>query len=83
MNKILVKLYVPIMESEYDVWIPLNKRVYNVIGLLVRVLKEFSGNEYNPQMMPKLYDKSTGIEYNVNEIVEDTSMRNGTEIILI
>ena len=31
MNKILVKVYVPMLEEIYDVWIPAHKRIYNVI----------------------------------------------------
>ena len=38
MNKILVKLYVPMIEEQYDVWIPLNKRIYNVINLLIKAV---------------------------------------------
>ena len=83
MNKVLIKLYVPIIEEEYDVWIPLNKRICNVTKLLVKVIQEFSQGEYNPYQTPKLYNKSNGIEYESNQIVEDTSIRNGTEIILI
>ena len=42
MNKILVKLYVPKLEKQFDIWIPLNKRVYNVITLLVKAVNDFS-----------------------------------------
>lgn len=82
-NKVLIKLYVPVIEEEYDVWIPLNKRVYNVTNLLVKVLQEFSFGEYNPTRMPKLYNRITGVKYESDQIIEDTSIRNGTEIILI
>ena len=30
MNKVLIKLYVPTIEKVYDIWIPINKRVYNI-----------------------------------------------------
>lgn len=83
MNKVLIKLYVPTIEENYNVWIPLNKRIYNVKKLLVKVIQEFTSGEYNPIGMPKIYDKQTGIEYNEEQIVEDTNIRNGTEIILI
>ena len=83
MNKILVKLYVPIIGGEYDIWIPLNKRIYNVINLLVKAVYEFSGGYYKPDTLPLLYDKSTAKPYELNQSIKETNIRNGSEIILI
>lgn len=83
MNKVLVKLYVPTIEAEYDVWLPLNKKIYKIIILLKKAVNEFSGGEYVPTTQPLLYDKQTAIEYDVNLILKDTNIRNGTELILI
>ena len=83
MNKVLVKLYVPIIEAEYDVWLPLNKKIYSVIELLTKAVGEFSGGYYMPEKMPLLYDKQTAIKYDLNKTVKETTIRNGTEIILI
>ena len=50
MNKVLVKLYVPTVEKEYDIWIPLNRRIYTVIKLIVKAIKEFlPERDYNMQ----------------------------------
>lgn len=83
MNKVLVKLYVPILEEEYEIWIPLNKRIINVIKLLMKSVSELSGGEYAPDKLPLLYDRATGMPFDVNSIVNDTSIRNGSEVILI
>ncbi len=83
MNKILVKLYVPMIEEQYDVWIPLNKRIYNVINLLIKAVYEFSSGYYQPQKMPNLYDKLTANPFDPNLTVKETSIRNGSEIILL
>ena len=82
-NKVLVKLYVPKIEVQYDVWIPINRRIYNVILLLMKGINEFNGDNYNPKDLPTLYDKITSEPYDINAIVGDTNIRNGTEIILI
>ncbi len=82
-NKILIKLYVPVIEQDYDVWIPLNKSIYNIINLLMKGIKEFSDELDNPTHMLNLYDKLTGEKYDINKMVKDTSIRNGSEIILI
>ena len=40
MNKVLVKLYVPIIEEQYDIWVPLNRKICNVIKLLIKAYFE-------------------------------------------
>ena len=83
MNKVLVKLYVPLMDDAYDIWLPLNKKIANVIVLLVKAINEFSGGYYSPSKMPNLYNKVTGNVYNINQTIKDSDIRNSTELILI
>ena len=83
MNKVLVKLYIPILEEEYELWLPLNKKISNVIILLIKAVNEFSGGFYRPIKMPYLYDKLTGSIYNVNITVKEAKIKNGAEIIMI
>lgn len=83
MNKVLVKLNVPAFEEQYDVWIPLNRRIYNVTELLVKAVNDFSGGCYKPSKRPALYDKITAEPYNINLTVKDAGIKNSTEIVLI
>ena len=83
MDKILVELYVPIIEQKYEIWIPASKRIYNVIGLLAKAVNELSGGYYKPSKLPDLYDKITGKPYDINLSIKETTIRNGTELILI
>ena len=83
MNKVLVNLYVPVLEEEYDIWLPLNKKIASVIILLVKAVNEFSGGYYKPTKMPYLYDRLTGSVYNVNLNIKEANIKNGAKIILI
>ena len=83
MNKVLVRLYVPTIEKQYDIWIPLNKRICNIILLFVKAVKEFSRGYYKPDKLPMLYDKATAKPYDVNITVRESTIRNGTELILM
>ncbi len=83
MDKILVKLYVPKIDAEYNVLLPLNKKIYSIIKLLVKAVNEFSGNYYKPKQMPNLYNKLTAECYDINLTINESTIRNGTEIILI
>lgn len=82
-NKIIVKLDVPILEKKYDVFLPINKKIYNIVKLLVKALNEFSGESFNPELLPVLYDKITAEPYDYNLTVKESNIKNGTEIILI
>ena len=83
MDKILVKVYVPMIEKIYDVWIPSHKRIYNVINLLIKVINELNDNSYRPTKMPMIYDKVTSEVYDINLSRKESTMRSGTEIILL
>ena len=66
MNKVLVKVYVPVIEEQYDILIPVNRRIYNVIKLITKAINELSSGYYMPTQKPKLYDKITAIAYDEN-----------------
>ena len=83
MNKILVKVYVPVIEEQYDILIPLNRRIYNVIKLLVKAINELSNGYYEPENEPLLNDKITAIPYDENLSIRESNIRNGTELILL
>ena len=83
MDKILVKVYVPMIEKIYDVWIPSHKRIYNVIYLLIKVVNELNDGIYRPSKMPMLYDKVTAEVYNNNLSVKESTLRSGTEVVLL
>lgn len=82
-NKIFIKLYVPKMDLQYDIFLPLNKQIYDIILLLVKAINEFSGGYYNPKDIPMLYDRLTAKPFDVNLTVIESTIRNGTELILI
>lgn len=83
MNKVLVKVYVPVIEEQYDILIPVNRRIYNVIKLITKAINELSSGYYMPTQKPKLYDKITAIAYDENISIRDSNIRNGTELILL
>lgn len=83
MNKVLVSVYVPALEKNYDFWIPINRKVYRIILLLIKIINESSGGYYRPTTMPLLYDKITASPYDINLTVKDNNIKNGTEMILI
>lgn len=83
MNKVLIKLYVPMLEEQYDLWLPINKKTYKVIVLLVKAINELSGGYYKPTTAPMLYEKTTAKQYDINLTIKENKILNGTEIVII
>ena len=83
MDRIFIKVYVPMLEKTYDVWIPAHKKIYNIIILLVKAINELNEGYYMPQKMPLLYDKITAERFDINITVKESTIRSGAEIILI
>lgn len=82
-NKILVELIVPVLEEKYDVYIPVNKKIGNVIILLSKVVGELSLGYFQTSDSNCLYSGDTGERYAIDVLVRDTEIRNGSKIILM
>lgn len=82
-NKILIELIVPTLEENYDVYIPINKRVGNVTSLLTKVVSELSGGYYSSNQYTALYNGETGERYRTNQLIRNSDIRNGSKIILM
>ena len=83
MDKVLVRLYVPIIEEAYEVWIPSSKKISDIIILLSKGINEIKGGFYQPEEMPILYNRDTGKMYDFEMCVQDTNIKNGTEIVMV
>lgn len=83
MNKVLVKVFFPRIDKSYDIWIPLNLKVYDVIKQLIKGVNELNDNLVPATISPILYNKESGEYYNPSSIIKDTNIRNCTELILM
>ena len=82
-NKILIRLYVPLIEKSYDLYIPINKKIGTIKSLIEKGLNELTDNVYMPSKETNFYSKETGSIYDINQTVRDTDLKNGSKIILI
>ncbi|MBP3800006.1 MAG: hypothetical protein ILA19_03380, partial [Bacilli bacterium] len=58
-NKILIQLYIPLIEEEYDIFIPINKRIGTIKQLIEKNMSE-QANGYIIREDTNLYSKKTG-----------------------
>lgn len=82
-NKILIRLYVPVIDECYDIRIPLDKKLYKVIYLLIKSIYDLSEGAYIPQSSPHLYDKWSAHCFDIDLTVKENNIQNGAELILI
>jgi transcription termination factor Rho len=82
-NKILIELSIPLIEKNYDLYIPINKKVGTVKRLIEEGLLELTDNDYVINENSNFYSMETGDVYDVNKTVRETDLKNGSRIILI
>ncbi|MGE5456626.1 MAG: hypothetical protein ACM3O4_05970 [Ignavibacteriales bacterium] len=82
-NKILIELIVPEIEETYNLYIPVNKRIGNVIILMTKAIFDISSGTYSINGNSSLYNRETGQKYSVNDLIRETDIRNGTSLILM
>ena len=82
-DKVLVKIYVPFIEKEYEVFIPAGKKINEITYLIGNSLNDITGGYYIYKKNERLYNRQTGKEYNSNEYLKYTSIRNGTELVFM
>lgn len=82
-NKVLVTIIVPLIEKKYEVFLPANKKIGEIVSLLSKGLVEVSNGYYIITNKEKLYNRMTGKEYNNNQILKNTDIRHGTWLVFM
>ena len=71
------------MELEFEVWLPIAKKIGEIIYLIAKSINELTSGEYVPAEMPALYDKETGKQFDIEQNVKEAGIRNNTELVMI
>ena len=83
-NKVLVKVIIPELDIDYDLYIPVNELIWRVKKMIVACTFELSNCNYNIKDDNYfLLNKITGKTYDENVPIINTDIRNGTELILL
>lgn len=76
-NKILVTIYIPLLDENYDIFIPVNKKVGVIKKQVVNSIKNLVNKDY--LLMNK--DDCKVIEENI--YVKNSGIQNGSKLILL
>lgn len=82
-NKVLIELVVPEIDEIYNLYVPINKKIGNLIILLSKSVQELSNGIFQYDNYTSIYDSTSGDKYPINVLVRETNIRNGSKIILI
>lgn len=81
-NKVLIKVFFPQLDKTFDVYIPVNELVWKIKILLFKSILDLC--DFNLMFREYiLINKITSQVYKNNDIVINTDIRNGTELILL
>lgn len=80
--KVLIRLYVPEIEQNYEVYIPINKTISQILVLLNKLVNNVSGETYPIKNDLKLYNRRTFEQYPLDSVIRNTNIRNGTELVM-
>ena len=83
MNKVLVKLIIPELDRDFDLFIPVNELVWKITKLMIKSISDLSGINLDMNKKYILLNQSTGKIYRVNDIIRETDIRNATELVLL
>ena len=81
--KVLIKLYLPEIEQTFDMYIPVNRSVGQVISLLNKAVNSETLGTYPVRNNIRLINKRTFQIYDQTQLVRSTDIKNGTELVMI
>lgn len=78
-NKLLVNLYILVLDKHFEIFVPVDEKVGNIVNLLDRSLLDMFSKNKNFSLL-NVY---SGNLYKNNDIVRNTDIQNGSKLILI
>lgn len=83
MKKILVLVYIPLLEKKYDIYIPVNKKIGTIKNAIITSLSELTEGEMEKIKKLKIYDKESTMLYDNNLFVKESGIINGSKLLLM
>jgi hypothetical protein len=82
-TKTLFSIYVPATQVTLEMWVPDELTVHDATQLICTVVNDREGRWYQPDQNTALYDRLSGDELNINVLVKDLGLVNGSQLVLM
>ena len=83
MKKVLVEVFVPVIDARYDVFIPNTSQMSEVLELLKKAVTDLSGGRFIANDKTAICYRENGSIINVNMTVYELGIHNGSKLMLI
>lgn len=83
MDKVLVEVFVPVLDRSYDIFIPLRSPMYEVLELIKKAIKEMSDGRFIANENTAICYRESGAIININLSVYELEIKNGSKLMLI
>ena len=83
MNKIYINVFVPSLDRNFNLELPINLEMQYVLKEIQTAINELSEGSYKVNPNAKLYDKGTGLLINLENIVKFSGLTNGCSVMLV
>lgn len=82
-NKVLIRLYIPAIHEEYELFIPTNESIKKVLDLIIKSVLELSDEALIVNDKYCLIDPETSLIYDLTNLVRNTNIKNNKLLLLI
>lgn len=79
-NKYNIELKVPELMKSYNLFIPINKSIGELIGTLKKSLEEVENLKLSDNL--NLYNEQDGTKYILEDYVFNTNIKNGSTLVI-
>lgn len=83
MEKVIVNVWVPILNTFYDIFIPLETPMYEVLELIKKAVTELSDGRFVANNDTTICQHKDGSILNINMSVYELGIKNGSKLMLI
>lgn len=83
MDKLLINVFVPLIDDNFEVKVPINLEMKEAVQLIQEAIVDLSNKAYIVNPNARLFDKNTGNLINVNNIVKFSGLTNGASIMIL
>lgn len=81
-NKVLITVFVPMLEKKYDLFVPASKQTNEMVLLIEKAIKQLSDNSYYKESS-RIYKRENFEELDYSRSIKENNIANGTELIMI
>lgn len=83
MDKVLVEVYVPTLKTAYDMFLPVDAMMHDVLKLIKKAVTDLSNGKFIADDNTIICYRGNGAIININLSVFELDIHNGTKLMLI